>query len=257
MRRRGPVATGARRPRRSRRSPPAPEAQSPPIRPPRPRKPRKGRSCHSDRYDPRPPDRSTKGNRCPAGTSPTSGRWWPRPSRTHLRRCRATVASRGGSSTAGPTASPRCCSTPAPTRQDKVAQYLYNCPEYLESMFAVFKAGLAPGQHQLPLRRRRARLPVGQRRRRRGRVPRLLRRALRAASAIASRASSTWLWVDDGSGPCPDWAIPYEDAAASAAERTVPAHGTRRRRPPAALHRRHHRHAEGRHVAPGRPVRAT
>ncbi|HYZ99391.1 MAG TPA: AMP-binding protein, partial [Acidimicrobiales bacterium] len=27
---------------------------------------------------------------------------------------------------------------------DKVAQYLYNGPEYLESMFATFKAGLAP-----------------------------------------------------------------------------------------------------------------
>ena len=25
-----------------------------------------------------------------------------------------------------------------------------------------------------------------------------------------------WLWVDDGSGPCPDWATPYEDAAESA-----------------------------------------
>ena len=29
-------------------------------------------------------------------------------------------------------------------RQDKVAHYLYNCPEYLESMFGIFKAGLAP-----------------------------------------------------------------------------------------------------------------
>src|SRR5579862_1872417 len=28
--------------------------------------------------------------------------------------------------------------------QDKVAQYLYNCPEYLESVFATMKAGLAP-----------------------------------------------------------------------------------------------------------------
>ena len=28
--------------------------------------------------------------------------------------------------------------------QDKVAQYLYNCPEYLESMFACFKASLVP-----------------------------------------------------------------------------------------------------------------
>ncbi len=27
--------------------------------------------------------------------------------------------------------------------QDKVAQYLYNAPEYLESVFAAFKAGLA------------------------------------------------------------------------------------------------------------------
>ena len=25
----------------------------------------------------------------------------------------------------------------------------------------------------------------------------------------------TWLWVDDGSGPCPEWAVPYEDAAAT------------------------------------------
>ena len=28
--------------------------------------------------------------------------------------------------------------------QDKVAQYLYNCPEFLESMFGTFKAGLVP-----------------------------------------------------------------------------------------------------------------
>jgi acyl-CoA synthetase (AMP-forming)/AMP-acid ligase II len=28
--------------------------------------------------------------------------------------------------------------------QDKVAQYLYNCPEYLESVYATLKAGLVP-----------------------------------------------------------------------------------------------------------------
>ena len=28
--------------------------------------------------------------------------------------------------------------------QDKVAQYLYNCPEYLQGVFASFKAGLVP-----------------------------------------------------------------------------------------------------------------
>src|SRR5215213_7488121 len=29
-------------------------------------------------------------------------------------------------------------------RQDKVAQYLFNSPEYLESVYAAFKAGLVP-----------------------------------------------------------------------------------------------------------------
>ena len=31
-----------------------------------------------------------------------------------------------------------------------------------------------------------------------------------------------WLWVDDGSGPCPSWAVPYEDAASSAEIRVTP-----------------------------------
>lgn len=34
-----------------------------------------------------------------------------------------------------------------------------------------------------------------------------------------------WLWVDDGSGPCPDWATPYEDAATSGAGRVSPERG--------------------------------
>jgi fatty-acyl-CoA synthase len=98
--------------------------------------------------------------------------------------------------------------------QDKVAQYLYNCPEYLESMFAAWKAGLVPvntnyryaddelvylwdnadavavvfhGTFTETIERIR------------DRVPRVI----------------TWLWVDDGSGPCPSWAQPYEEAAAA------------------------------------------
>ena len=30
-----------------------------------------------------------------------------------------------------------------------------------------------------------------------------------------------WLWVDDGAGPCPEWATPYEETTNSATERTV------------------------------------
>jgi fatty-acyl-CoA synthase len=97
--------------------------------------------------------------------------------------------------------------------QDKVAQYLQNCPEYLESMYAAFKAGLAPintnfryaddelvylwdnadcvavvfhGTFTDTIERIRDRVP----------------------------GITTWLWVDDGTGPCPAWATPYEQAAA-------------------------------------------
>ncbi len=100
-------------------------------------------------------------------------------------------------------------------RQDKVALYLHNCPEYLEGLFASFKIGLVPvntnyryaddelaylwdnadavavvfhGTFAERIEGMRARVP-----RVRG-----------------------WLWVDDGSGECPDWATPYEEAAASA-----------------------------------------
>jgi 3-oxocholest-4-en-26-oate---CoA ligase len=104
--------------------------------------------------------------------------------------------------------------------QDKVAQYLYNCPEYIESMFGAFKAGLVPintnyryqddelvylwdnadcvavvfhGTFTATIERIR------------DRVPRV----------------ATWLWVDDGEGLCPDWAMPYEAAAVSHDERVV------------------------------------
>jgi acyl-CoA synthetase (AMP-forming)/AMP-acid ligase II len=104
--------------------------------------------------------------------------------------------------------------------QDKVAQYLYNAPAYLESTFGAFKAGLATVNtnfryaadelvylwdnadvvavvfHGVFTERIEEVLP---------RVPRV----------------RTWLWVDDGHGPCPDWATPYEAAATADAERHV------------------------------------
>jgi acyl-CoA synthetase (AMP-forming)/AMP-acid ligase II len=98
--------------------------------------------------------------------------------------------------------------------QDKVALYLYNDPAYMETMYASFKAGLVPvntnyryaddelvylwdnadavavvfhGAFADNIERIRDRVP----------------------------AVRTWLWVDDGTGPCPEWAAPYEDAATS------------------------------------------
>lgn len=100
-------------------------------------------------------------------------------------------------------------------RQDKVAQYLYNCPQYLESIFAAFKIGLVPvntnyrytddelvylwdnadavavvfhGSFSDTIERIRQR------------VPRV----------------RTWLWVDDHSSPRPHWALDYETIANAA-----------------------------------------
>jgi len=36
---------------------------------------------------------------------------------------------------------------------------------------------------------------------------------------------TTWLWVDDGTGPCPEWALPYETAATTATDRVIPPWG--------------------------------
>ena len=100
-------------------------------------------------------------------------------------------------------------------QQDKMAVYLYNCPEYLQACFAAVKVGLVPvntnyryGDDELSYLWSNADAVavvfhgafVDRVERIRDRVP-----DVRA-----------WLWVDDGSGPCPDWAIPYERAAKSA-----------------------------------------
>ena len=98
--------------------------------------------------------------------------------------------------------------------QDKVAHYLHNCPEYLESMFAMFKAGLVPVNTNY-----------------RYAEDELLYLwdnadaiAVVFHGAFAERVEALrpklagirgWLWVDDGSGPCPEWAMPYEEAAQS------------------------------------------
>ncbi len=98
--------------------------------------------------------------------------------------------------------------------QDKVAQYLYNSPEYLESVFASFKAGLAVvntnyryAADELVYLWDNADVTAV-----------VFHGAFTdQCDAVRSHVPRvrTWLWVDDDSGPCPPWATPYELAAAA------------------------------------------
>ena len=105
-------------------------------------------------------------------------------------------------------------------RHDKVAQYLYNGAEYLESMFAVFKAGLIPVNTNYRYGEDELRYLFDN----------------SDAAAVVFHGSFTervdairshlpkvrcWLWVDDGSGSCPEWALPYGAVTAPRTARVV------------------------------------
>jgi acyl-CoA synthetase (AMP-forming)/AMP-acid ligase II len=104
--------------------------------------------------------------------------------------------------------------------QDKVAQYLYNGPEYVESMFGAFKAGLAVVNTNYRYTADEIVYLWDN-----ADVVAVVFHGAFAATCEAVRDRlprvTTWLWVDDGSGPCPEWATPYEAAAASAPGRVV------------------------------------
>ena len=100
-------------------------------------------------------------------------------------------------------------------QQAKVAQYLYNGPEYLESLFGSFKAGLVPVNTNY-------RYTADE-------LVYLWDNADAEAvvfhgsfaarvDEVRSRVPSvkSWVWVDDGEGGCPRWATPYEDLAGGA-----------------------------------------
>jgi acyl-CoA synthetase (AMP-forming)/AMP-acid ligase II len=104
--------------------------------------------------------------------------------------------------------------------QDKVAQYLYNAPEYLESVFGAFKAGLAIVNTNY-------RYTADE-------LVYLWDNADIVAvvfhGAFTEQCESVrhrlpgirrWMWVDDGTGGCPDWAVEYEAAAAAGGPDTV------------------------------------
>jgi 3-oxocholest-4-en-26-oate---CoA ligase len=136
--------------------------------------------------------------------------------------------------------------------QDKVAQYMRNRPEYLESMFASFKAGLVPvntnyryGDDELSY---------------------LWANSETAAVVFDAEFTDVcarlrrkmpgvryWLRVGDDYH-CPDWATSYERVATSHPGRVAAQWGSLGRRSLPAVHGRHHGAAQGRDVAPGRPV---
>jgi fatty-acyl-CoA synthase len=100
-------------------------------------------------------------------------------------------------------------------QQDKVAMYLYNCPEYLQTSFGAMKVGLVPvntnyryGDDELAYLWDNAdAVAVVFHGTFSERIEGILERVPRVKG---------WLWVDDGSGPCPDWATPYDEVTKSA-----------------------------------------
>jgi len=99
-------------------------------------------------------------------------------------------------------------------QQDKLALYLYNCSEYLEATFAASKVGLVPVNTNYRY------------------ADDELAYLWTNADAVAVvfhgvfseridglrervPGVASWLWVDDGTGPCPTWATPYADAVDS------------------------------------------
>ena len=102
-----------------------------------------------------------------------------------------------------------------------MAQYLYNCPEYLESMFAAFKAGLVPvntnyrylDDELVYLWDNADAVAVVFHGTFTDRIERIRDRA---APACGTGSGST-----TAPAPCPDWADAYEEAAATTTERVV------------------------------------
>lgn len=97
-------------------------------------------------------------------------------------------------------------------RQAKVAQYLRNGPEYLESIVACFKGSFVPlntnyryGPSELSYLWTNADTAV------------VIFHGSYAPTIESMREQvpgvKLWLMVDDGSGPCPAWGVPYEGVA--------------------------------------------
>lgn len=103
-------------------------------------------------------------------------------------------------------------------RQDKVALYLHNGPEYLQSAFACMKAALVPVNTNYRYQQDELHYLWDNA----DAVAVVFHGAFTATvDAVRARCSKVKLWihVDDGSGACPGWAVPYEASATSHPER--------------------------------------
>jgi acyl-CoA synthetase (AMP-forming)/AMP-acid ligase II len=95
---------------------------------------------------------------------------------------------------------------------DTVAQYLRNCPEYIESMYAAIKASLVPvntNYRYLPSELEYLWTDADA-------------RAVVFGSSFTANVDQVrhtlprvraWLWVDEGGSACPSWATPYQTVA--------------------------------------------
>jgi acyl-CoA synthetase (AMP-forming)/AMP-acid ligase II len=109
-------------------------------------------------------------------------------------------------------------------RQAKVAHYLYNCSEYLESLFGIFKAALVPvntnyryGPEELAYLWDNS-----------DSVAVIFHGAFTdKVDALRPKMGhiKAWIYVEDGSGPCPDWAVDYREIASGDEENYMPSWG--------------------------------
>ena len=102
------------------------------------------------------------------------------------------------------------------THQSRVAQYLMNSMEYLESLFGTYKAAMVPvNTNYRYVADELAYLWLD------ADVEAVMFHGSFTESTNEVRARvpnvKLWLWVDDGVGECPDWAVSYEHVAVSGA----------------------------------------
>ena len=110
------------------------------------------------------------------------------------------------------------------TRQDKVALYLHNGPQYLQSAFACMKAALVPVNTNYRYQQDELHYLWDNA----DAVAVVFHGAFTdTVESVRSRCSKVrlWLHVDDGSAPCPAWAVPYEASALAHPAPVAPAWG--------------------------------